>query len=86
MTKYAVTTPEFTHYTGGLDEPNEMGYGYCEVEADSPRQAKVEAVRHFRTQVTQYPGERSWAQEAKDNNANPFTGLVVEEIDDDCNG
>ena len=81
MTKYAVITPEYDYVLGPsaylpddahLTEP---GCDYVEVEASSLRHAKVLAVRQWRLEGTQ------WVKDQQSNNASPFTGLKVVNLD-----
>jgi hypothetical protein len=66
---YMVCSGEMT-YPGALDDPPEP-YAICvEISADSPREAKIKALRH--------PMMWNWVQHQRDNDSNPFSGLTVE--------
>jgi len=78
MTKYAVVSREVEGTIPILDngtDPSEFWCEYAEVEAYTPKMAKIRAVRKWRAEgKIGYPGYCDYDQ-------NPFTGLKVYDLD-----
>ena len=81
MPKYAVWTPFYIVTIPILEDgsgPLEETCDYIEVEAETPRQAKVFAVRAWRALNTKNRREAEWIAHQRSNGASPFTGLKAE--------
>lgn len=83
MAKYDVVSREYGTVDVLFDGTGPMEYGadYVEVEADSPKEAKVKAVREFRRTSRYGHPHLNYCE----TDENPFTGLkatLVEEEDD----
>ena len=81
MPKYAVCSPFYSATMPILEDgsgPLEETCDYIEVEAETPRQAKVFAVRAWRALNTKNRHEAEWIANQRSNGASPFTGLKVE--------
>ena len=75
MPRYAVISREYGTVVPILDDgtgPTEYGCEYAEVEADTPKGARVKAVREWRSK-----GRLRYCY----SDENPFTGLKVQDID-----
>lgn len=79
MTHYLVVTPPYeTIISIGLGDgtgPSEWGSDICNVEAQNARQAKVLAVREWRSK------QNCWLQDQLTDNRNPFAGLKAYNMD-----
>ena len=78
MPNYLVVTPQYEEKILILDDgtgPTEVVTDTCEVIARNAREARVLAVRKWRKQ------RRTWIQDQMYNNASPFTGLKVFNMD-----
>src|SRR3990170_3939281 len=72
MTRYLVATPSYETLEGGMYDPPEYGADVEEVEADTPANAKAEAVRRWRIK-----GPLRYCYDK-----NPFKGLEVIDIEE----
>ena len=78
MPNYLVVTPQYKEKTQILADgtgPIEIVADTCEVVARSAREARVFAVREWRKQ------NRTWVRDQMSNNASPFAGLKVFNMD-----
>lgn len=71
MTHYFVTTPEMTDYY--QDEPPETWRDYISVEAENKWKARLKAVELWRER------DAPWIKYQREDNASPFTGLMVDD-------
>ena len=80
MKHYSVISPTYEIFGGSWDppEPPELGKDYIEVEANNKREAKIFAVKIWRTEAKQNPWERRYVDHYNDEN--PFAKLIVKEL------
>ena len=86
MTHYLVITPPYDILIPILDDgtgPVESHCDVLEIEAINPREAKINAVREWRRmQHNGHWRDARWIRDQQSNNANPFSGLKVEDLDE----
>ena len=69
--KYIVCTPPYERSSAGWYDPPTYGSDVAEVDAESPRQAKILGLRELRRK------QSHWVDDQESDNRCPFNGLKV---------
>ena len=80
MNRYYVISPTYYYHEPILDDgsgPDEPACDVVEVEAHTKREAKIRGLKELRKI------HKGWINWHRDSDANPFTGLKVELIEED---